>query len=378
MKRSRKWVFGMTLVIASMMILSGCGKQKFDLKKDYTTVTFSGADGGYGTVDVALDTDALEKSIVVNEDDYLLNELSAYEAVESIEISAEPDEGLSNGDKVTVTLTYPENLSEFLDAKITPESGESWTVTVKGLEDVSSFDPFEGVELSCSGFDGDGTAEIKGGNSDLKFKLSESRDLSNGDTVTVTIDANSSNVEEYCINELGKVPVQTSKEYKVTGLASYVTSISEIPEDTMAKMQQQAEDERNATVAQEWGEDRQMNSFDYLGSYFLTPKSSNSSEKNRIYLVYKVDATDTEGEFTYYRYICFSDIAVYADGTGYVDITNYELPTYGWWSGDEGFERGDEIYTGFEKLSRLKDACVTSNLAEWTYDSTVKETEEEG
>ena len=126
---------------------------------------------------------------------------------------------LSNGDIITVTVTYPDALEDALNAKITPESGDSWTVEVKDLPELYKFDLFGNIEVSFYGFDGYGRCDVQvNGGDNVGYVLSKEENLSNGDVVTVTLTGpNGSNLIDYCINE-EFLPEVESKEFTVDGL----------------------------------------------------------------------------------------------------------------------------------------------------------------
>ncbi len=121
------------------------------------------------------------------------------------------DHGLKNGDVVNLTWICDENafLHKY-DCKIkyTPQ-----TYTTSGLTSVGTFDPFDGVELTFEGIDGEGYAQITGESSSyearsLGYKFDKRSYLSNGDIVKLSLDTYYSDDEliKYCIDEFGTIP----------------------------------------------------------------------------------------------------------------------------------------------------------------------------
>ncbi|MCH5353323.1 MAG: hypothetical protein J1E06_07650, partial [Acutalibacter sp.] len=204
------------------LVLAGCGGPKVSME-DCTKVTFSGADG-YGRVSTSFDGDQVLYLAYGDDAGIEKNFGSAMRAMDyfyDVKITADPSENLSNGDKVTFTVTYPEQLEEILGVSISPKSGGTWTVTVSDLPEVEEFDPFENLTVSFSGYDTRGTVELTGGNDKLRYTADRTDALSNGEKITVTIEGGSGGfdtVEEYCIETLYKVPTSISKEYEVSGL----------------------------------------------------------------------------------------------------------------------------------------------------------------
>ena len=212
----------MLMAVMAMAVLTGCGgKNKIDLRDEkYVSVNISGP-SGYGEASVDTDDDALAAMIL--SDDVTEENLTAYllkvDALSRITYTLDQTEKLSNGDTVTVTVTYPEELEEVLDAKITPKSGDSWTVEVTGLEELYTFDLFLNIDVTFTGFNGYGepTVQVNGGNN-VGCIFSQKENLSNGDVVTVTLTGpKGRDLIDYCISE-GFVPEVESKEFIVSGL----------------------------------------------------------------------------------------------------------------------------------------------------------------
>ncbi len=136
-------------IAAAMLIgtITGCGGQKNQIDTtdgvtnilDYVTVDFSGKDGE-GTAYVNVDYDGIELEMVGGEEKIKdldevddLAALTKYiNAVSSISFSIDKNEGLSNKDEVTVTVTYDSTAAEA--AGVVFGSQKSKTFEVKGLK----------------------------------------------------------------------------------------------------------------------------------------------------------------------------------------------------------------------------------------------------
>ena len=217
-----------TLIVAMMaalaaLVLTACGGTKINLK-DYTEVTFSGANA-YGRASVSLDEDQIlavltAKNSNADDDAALIGAFSTMELLDEIDVSLDKTDTLSNGDKVTVTVSYPEKLAKELGIKLSPKNGSSWTVKVSDLPDVGSKDLFEDLDVTFTGPNGYGQTEINN-RSEYHFQASASAEnnLSNGDTVVVTLTTyDGQDLESVCINNYGFVPASLTKEYTVSGL----------------------------------------------------------------------------------------------------------------------------------------------------------------
>ena len=143
--------------------------------------------------------------------------------------------------------------------------------SVSDLQQAETFDLFSQLEVEFTGTAPEGRASLTYTGTELRsdaFRCDKSRDLSNGDTITVSV--SDSNVE-LLAKQLGKVPESLEKQYTVQGLNSYVTKASEIDETALAEMQKQASDEYISHAAQ-WKEDKKLENLSYLEIIYSPPK----------------------------------------------------------------------------------------------------------
>jgi len=384
------------IVVSSMLaglsgILTGCGSTKVDIFSE-VSLEFSGYDG-YGTA-TFYEGDWLDE--IEDEIDEHLSNKERLEIEDAIVFSCEPTEDLSNGDTVTVSVDVDEDVLDEYKLKL---ESESTTFTVKGLDEVEEFDPFDDITVTFSGYAPNGSASIEkvsgGSGLDLDFELDTSSGLSNGDTVTVTVSysswANNYDLEGYCLSK-GMAPTATEQPYTVEGLASYATALSDIPEDMLTKMDTQAQDVIPANISSQWDSenDEIFNGADLLGYYFLTTKEGyeSNSLQNEIYLIYQINGDWTgysegdAGTFSYYYYVKFENVLLLDDGTCSVDLSVYDYPT---WHGVEvtSYICNDEMsfyykeavgieQDGYTSKESMFSDCVASKLDEYSYESTVE------
>ncbi|MCD8109581.1 MAG: hypothetical protein LUE14_05720 [Clostridiales bacterium] len=367
--------------VAAALCFTGCGTTKIDLN-DYVTVEFEGYDE-YGTAKVTFDVEALDEdyskkvkltSLAEEWGDTSIGELIGDMTI----VSVYPNDDLSNGDEVEVTWDVLSSFSGYVDGDI-EVSHEDKTYTVSGLEEVGEADVFENVEVTFSGTapDAEATVNVSGDLSASYFTVNPSSDLNIGDTVTVSVSESS---VPNIIAATGTKPTEMSKEYEVTDVAYYVSSLDDIPEEALEKMQSQAEDDRAAAVV-DWEDGSTFISMDLLGYYFLTPKEGYSGwdyNHNIIYLVYQINLNQMSTDMSYYWDIKYTDGIVLEDGTFSIDYSDYDIPLYGLFIGydqcaDLTSEDGTTMsHAGFEDLDSMFNYLVTKNIDDYTYESTVK------
>lgn len=344
----KHWKFGLGagLLVTAAIGLSGCGATTIDLQ-DYLTYEFTGVNG-YGEIDYRIQSDSMVDNnldafgISGDSDAEILSSIDTYLDVEKLYGSWDKKENLSNGD----------------------------SATVEGLQDVETYDAFQGLKVSFDGYAPSGRVSLDNtecGISSLEYTAKPSDHLKNGDKITVTV-----TVPENCAKPYGKIPKAVSKQYTVSGLDGFVTSAAEIPDDIMNAMKKQAEDTFKAEFAKSAGEDEKLDSMTYVGNYFLTEKEGavksfwSSNDGNAIYLVYKTSYVDNGKSVGGYWFCRFSDVKVLADGTYSVDTTSYR--TTNTWDSTIG---EDHKYPGYPDVTSLFNHCVTENMESYNYEDNV-------
>ena len=303
--------------------------------------------------------------------------------------TADKDSGLSNGEVVTFTWSCDdERALETYGYKLKYKDVE-WPV--EGLEQAEIFDPFDGIDVVCSGISSDGFASIEGEASvkaaqNLQYDLDVENGLSNGDTITVTVSMYGNDPVEYCIENYGMIPSPLTKEYKVETLDRYAQSAADISEESMLEMQKQAESVFAENI-QYWEEDENLKSFIYLGNYFLKKKDQDDDwgSDNELYLVYQVrvknkysnDGDTYDKTNNIYWYICYDDLLVDSHGAIMVDVSNYRTTkdTFTIDSGVSDVWWGTMCweYYGYQTLDKLWQAVIASNSDSYGHEDNVDE-----
>lgn len=144
-----------------------------------------------------------------------------------------PEDNLTNGDTVTITAEYDEE--EVKRQGYKPIQREK-TIIVKDLEEGIHLDLFADLEVTFEEAEPNGFANIENKSQDafikeLDYEADKIWELSNGDTITVTVLLNQETArrEKYVIREL-------SKQYTVSGLPAYVTSPTQLSTDFLSEI----------------------------------------------------------------------------------------------------------------------------------------------
>ena len=220
------------LLMAAALTLTACSGKSIDLT-DYVSIdAVSGADG-YGHLEYSFDSYSVYQKIagidVKNDKDVealfseenLLKTEKIWAALEGVSVVADKSDNLSNGDKVTLTVSFDNPTNEKLDFKL---RGGKITYTVEGLADGLPFDPFseDVISVAFIGVFGGGEAIVGLVSDDAMYKgvtysFANNYNLSNGDEITLTAAFD----QQYFASLGYTVPEQCSKTYTVSGLKDF-------------------------------------------------------------------------------------------------------------------------------------------------------------
>ncbi len=363
--------------LAGLLLIAGAGCGKIGAKEPQTIDLNSYIDyeiEGYSTKATLTYTIRYDDII----DDFELEDVAASRLEKKITGTWSKMTYLANGDEVTFEWTVD---ADSIEEKYNVEfEAEDLKVEVKELDEMPEYDPFEYVEVSFSGMDGNGDATIDAGDNNplpdvcYRFETS-SYYLSNGDEITVTAYSNSGDLADYC-EDNDYILTQSSMTYTVEGLDSYVASIDEITPEMLAELQTQAQDTITASFDLEDGES--VTSVNYIGLYlFVTKDYDYSWHHNMVYLIYEVRIATPAGEILLYTYVGYDDIILLADGTNEIyDILDTDMP-YSWdsvvgigemsWGSYEyehtGFATVTDMYN-YEFRPELEDYNITNNISD--------------
>ena len=362
----------------------------------YVDVEFTGYDG-IGYAHATFDQDAFlreygNKIKLKGKSADLLGELegltgnaknSAVELLvsECASCSLDKNDHLKNGDEVTLTWDCEDMAFEAACGKKLKYSEKVFKV--EGLEEIELVNPFEKLEIQYEGVAPYGQAYVAStGNEaylrDVWFELEPRDGLSNGDTVKVSVEGYN---EERMAEQYGIGFSATENTYTVSGLSEYITTAGDISEDVMEQMIDQGKDVMTSDAAKTWSGDVSLDKVKYIGNYFLNAKGNNAECKNKLILVYSVNATitvedvDKREKVSYYTYIAYRDIMKSDTEEAWVDLQRYEtcpdyfnveVDTGGWWNNRYTF-------AGYEKLDMLNNQTVVVNADRFTSEENIDE-----
>ena len=290
---------------------------------------------------------------------------SNWDLIDSITFDVKPDSDLSNGDVVTVTASWNEDYEKKAGVKILSKEQK---FTVEGLEEVKEVDPFEDIEVTFSGTPPYVYPNWTNNSDDdylryLWFNFEDYDSLDVGDTVTLTVDES----EENALAN-GYKFTQTSKEYIVSGVDSYVTSAADISADNLDSMKNEATDVLDAYFANN-NSYIGNSGFSYEGSYYLVAKNSDTwGDTNVLYLVFSTTVTSAENAFeptVVYFPVKYTNIMALSDGS-------QSFNTYGDIEGYTDLEYDDGWYNveGYTDVAQMFNDLVVTQKVDYTYEVT--------
>lgn len=301
--------------------------------------------------------------------------------------------GLANGDKVIYSWSSSflsddeiEDIAKEMHVKVKYSDIE---YTVENLQEVPTFDSFDGVEVSFIGMAPNGQVLIANypDNGLYYYIDGKTEGLNNGDEIIVKIEY-PYGVEEY-VNNYQKKPENETKSYIVEGLGKYLTSASQIPDEYLEEMKAQANDVILGTTYG-WEEGYKLD-INYVGNYFLMAKENTQSTQNGIVLVYKMHYENTFKDYKtgnqnvyhdYYFFVMWENI--YEDGQGkfsyspneYKKTTNmhtWEMDIYTNVYSYMADSKYKLSFVGYESLESLYNAIILKNIESYNYEDNIEE-----
>ena len=367
-------------IILSAFALGGYGKT-VDLN-DCVEVKVSGIDG-QGKAEVSVDYDKMEAllakelNIEVKDKDIeniedlgsAVDGLSKIDQAENcVNFQVQPADNLKNGDKITVKSIIDEEKAKELGIKFKFSEIKK---EVSGLQTaivISQEELFKDVIVEFTGASPDAAVQIRNMCKDkilseISFQADKTSDIEKGDTVTVTATIPSE------LEEQGYVFENTSKEYKVEKVDSYVQKFEDLPEEDLKKIMNQAKDMVEANLktgklSTSFYKGNElagtMERFDSISepqlekSYFCHMKDGITSlweTKNKMYITYSFNVTGMhmfgpkeDYQNCYIRIAC-EDLILTKEGDLQFDIGTMKF--------SNGYAYFDSFYT--QEIASLKD-----------------------
>lgn len=372
MKKFCKYAMMVLAIILALAVLTGCRKKTTVDLTEYMVLTTDGPNG-YGSAGCYVDSFMLLSVICSDASD--AEWIAKAELIDRIDCVTEEINTLSNGDKVSVTITYPDTLEDALGVSLNPKSGTVWAAEITDLPEPERIDLFEDIYLD---YDDEVNMHVKGGYSKkLQYNLSQSLGLSNGDTVTITVSVPDGieELDEYCVRYLGGVPMADTCEYVVEEVDEYPLTYEDIPAELFDMICQEAEskiEDLGQQMYDNFGDQGyRMNNYTLERVLVAYPMEGvESPSLNEVYLVYKINATNLDGTFDYYYSGIFPNVQTTAEGEQRCDWSlvcypdgNYGFSFYGehyFCTGTEG-----EGFIGFATFQDFYDCYLTEWEDTW-------------
>ena len=155
MKHIKTIFITLLVLLTCSLMLAGCGRKANAL--DYVDITFSGSNGN-GRAELSMRTLELIESVIGGEPEpnesysSWLSQYILYD--EGITFSCTPEQNLSNGDTVTVTVTVS-------DAAAKTIKGGEKKFTVSGLPEMQTVDFFRDIAIRYEGIGGQARAILE-------------------------------------------------------------------------------------------------------------------------------------------------------------------------------------------------------------------------
>lgn len=372
--------------------------------EEFINITYSGYDG-YAKANASIDEYGLYSAIMEakgskKKDFDELDSLEAlfnfspnsefydlYKCIDSIDLELSSSSNLSNGDNITVDISYDNELAKELKIRF---MGDSVSKIVNELEALAQINPFNDLSVSYSGTSPNGylnfTYEGDTSYADTYyFDADKRKNLRNGDTITISIDLSDSDT----IDD-GYLLSQKEKQYVVEGLEEYIDDFADLPSDFLDELKAEAQEKIYAYVADSYDVGMQLDDLSYSGYILNTakPDAAYFNNQNEIHIIYSGQVSHSEGGFRTLRVfypIKFTNILKTSDDIYYNDSTSvmgssyinnswlyythgYSNPYLCYMGLDMALSNGDNYKTtcgdGFEVYADLKTISTISDISE--------------
>ncbi len=324
--KMRKYVLLLIAVCAVSFLLAGCGTKSVDVSQ-YVTVTFKGLDGK-GEANLSYDglESAVKDAVLTGKESILEAEEKVYLVCKNVDFELDKEDGLSNGDKVTVNITASNEAVKNDGIKFIGTDPIEFTVS--GLKEVTKVDPFDAAKFNVTSGEGvyvEFTGTSPRASVQIRNTLPESDPLS---SVEYTLDKEYSYDAEFKKGQEVKITAsapyswedegfeltETSTTVKVGNVDEYITKYEDIDDATLDKIAAQCSDIVKAKIigkgnAPQYNDE--ANSLNYITSsrvdkyenpnfanaYFLSLKDGLDSyfafdcplKENGLYLTFTID-----------------------------------------------------------------------------------------
>ncbi len=293
----------------------------------------------------------------------------------SFDYAFDKEDHLSNGDVIHVTAEFEgygdytlENLIN--DTGLYPESLEM-SYTVEGLPEIVDVDPFDFVSYTVDGTSGSATVRFAYDDSQepedfpyIYLNTNTFRDVSKGDTLTVSFYHSDSHTEEYLAEYYGVRITAWEKDYTIDSMDEYLSDFSMLSEEKLTEIRSLADtamDELELTPLKDGG--AEIVSSEHLGEYIILPVGDGPVQDCGLMVLYRnVVRLDNE-DFGYITYIFFNKPMIKADGQfEFQDDLTLSNANYTIQATD-----GDHVLHGVQDMDTFKNAYIEGNKEDFRF-----------
>ncbi|MBO4888417.1 MAG: hypothetical protein J5589_08920 [Firmicutes bacterium] len=294
--------------------------------------------------------------------------------IKDFKVRISQEDGLYNGDKVKLTVKYDREIEEKINAELVDKSV---TITVEGLEEREYTEETKAEETAAeeqSATEGTSEEAVAEESSDIEEASQESaaeeapeeapaeESSAVEETPQESAAAEESSEESPAEETAEETPAQESSVAEEVAepspLDGYVKVSTEITEAALDLMKADAEQRIRDREAFDMDAGESLKSVYFLESVFLVSNDGTDDPKNAVYLIFRITANNTNGEFNWYDCFRYSDLTIDAEGNVAVDLETAS----GLWQRHIAEDNKREryfYYTGYETMDEIREFCET-------------------
>ena len=155
-----------------------------------------------------------------------------------------------------------------------------------------------------------------------------------------------------------EVAEETVEESEPSPLDGYVKVSTEISAAAMDAMKADAEKRIRDREAFDMDAGESLESVYFLESIFLVSNDGTDDPKNAVYLIFRLNAKNPNGDFSWYDCFRYSDLSIDEAGNVSVDLETAS----GLWQrhiAEDNKRAGYYYYTGYETMDEIREFCQT-------------------
>lgn len=232
-----KKLFPVSAIAIFICGICGCGLFKTGIKiNQYITYEYDGVDG-YTDLITDIDTESLINDFSEKIGQDKQKEFS--ELVSSLQVTATKGKNLSNGDEISLSVSYDDTYIDYLNIRF---KQNNLKITIDGLKEGELLDVFEDVKVEVTGTAPIATAQVVNESDNefiknLEFVLDKTENIERGDILNVTC-----SVDDEAAYALGYVVLEKEKSYCADYIDSYMFDEALMDRDVLSEVVNEAQD----------------------------------------------------------------------------------------------------------------------------------------